>query len=91
MSSCFVASFYRYFYIKISPCSVKEVPDALINFYFSPRYHPSAYPPKLHIHHNLSLYTTGSPPNPRSTGMHYKRAYKIRNHRFKQPHRVGCL
>ena len=45
------------------------------NFSLSPHYQPSAEPPKLPICQNLSIDTTRSPPNPRSTGVHHSQAY----------------
>ena len=76
---------------KLSPCIAEEVPDAFITFHFSPRYQPSAEPPQLHICQNLSIDTTRSLTNPRSTGMHRKWAYKLNHHRLKQPHGVARL
>ena len=78
-----------FFGVNFSPCSVGEVPDEFTTFHFSLCFQPSAEPPQLHICQNLSIDTTGSPPNPRSTWMHHKRACKICHIRLKWPHWVG--
>ena len=77
--------------VKFSPCIAEEVLGAFANFQFSPRYQPYVEPPQLHIRNNLSIDTTVSPPNPRSTGMHHKWVYKLRHCRLEQPHWVGSL
>ena len=85
------SSFSYIYHRKIYSCSIKEVPYAFLNFHILPCYQPYAEPPQLHIRQNLTIETTGSPPNPRSIGMNHKRANKLRRHRLERPHRVGSL
>ena len=84
--------FYSFSFIyqhQIFSLQRREVPDAFSTFHFSLRYQTSSEPPQLHIHQNLTTYTTLYPPIPQSTGIHQKRSYKLRHHRLEQTHRVG--